>query len=534
MSNGGRIVWDLDIEDRSFTDGLKKASGQAKSTADQINRIDFRGIADKASNSFNNIANSIQRTAVVIGGLGLAAGGFFLKSAADLQQTSRSFEVLTGNVEVAGKLFGELADFAAKTPFEFPQLAKAGQVLLGFGRSSEQVFPDIKVLGDIAAATGADFQSLAVVFGQVNATGKLMGQDALQLINNNIPVTTVLAKNLGISVQEVKQRMEDGAITADIFNKALLDATKQGGFAFQGTEKLATTLNGRLSTLKDTVLEFGRNLLGVKVDPELGLVVEPGGLFDRFSLMIPRITDSLIEMTPKIVAAFGWLIDHGDLIVAILVGVTAAFVAAKIAAIALAIVALGPLGLTVGAIIIGIGLLAAGAFLLVKNWEKVKQFFIGLGQSIAGFFSNAGVVLVNAGRALIGGLVNGLNSARDAVVSKIREIAAGALDAIKRFFGIKSPSAVMADQGEFMMMGLAQGIQNSQRLVSRAIQNSSSNILDQFNGPGSNPLALDVTHHSTSPSETGGSPITINQQNIINRDVDLEAANRELGWRLAV
>ncbi len=534
MAVGGQIVWNLDVDDQAFNAGLSKASNKADEFGQHVNKIDFKQIANSANQSFSNIANSIQRTATIVAGFGIATGAIFIKSAADLQQTSKSFEVLIGNASTANKLFGQIKKFADSTPFEFPELAKSAQTLLGFGRNAEQAFGDIKVLGDIAAATGADFQSLSVVFGQVNATGRLMGQDALQLINNNIPITTLLAKQLGISVQEVKQRMEDGAISTDIFNQALVNATKEGGFAFKGTEQLALTLNGRLSTLKDTVLEFGRNLLGVKVDPELGLVVQPGGLFDRFSQAIPKITASLTELAPKVVGAFDWLIAHQDLVLAILVGVAAAFIAAKIAALAFAIVALGTVGLIAGAVIITIGVLAAAAFLLIKNWDKVRTFFINLGATIVNFFTNAGNLLVDAGRSLIQGLVNGMNSFKDAVINKIKEIASGALGAIKKFFGISSPSTVMAQQGQFLMLGLAKGIQSGGRQVNSMIQNTADNMLNNFMGNSSGSLAFNVIGNTESGLSSGGSAGTvINQTNNIFNQTDLEAANRELGWRLA-
>lgn len=532
MATGGTIVWNLDIEDSKFKAGLDDAANQAQKTANKINRIDFKGIANNASQSFGNIANSIQRTATIVAGLGVGLGAVFIKSAADLEKTSRSFEVLTGNAEVANKLFAQIKKFADTTPFEFPDLARGTQALLGFGRGADQAFGDIQVLGDIAAATGADFNSLAVVFGQVNATGKLMGQDALQLINNNIPITTLLAKDLGISVQEVKKRMEEGAISADTFNTALVNATKQGGFAFEGTDKLATTLNGRLSTLKDTVLEFGRNLLGVKVDPELGFVVQEGGIFDRFSKFIPVLIQGLSELAPKVLAAFDWIIAHKDILIAIFVGLAAAFVAAKVAAIAFAIVGLGTIGLIAAGVVIAIGVIAAGAFLLIKNWDKVKDFFVNLGQSIANFFINARNTLFDAGKNLIGGLVAGMTSAKDAVVNKVKEIASGALNAIKNFFGIRSPSSVMAEQGKFLMLGLQKGMTQASGPLMRTADTLASDMMDKFTGNGSNSLAFDVG------SQPGGSSglnagVTIHQTNNINNPIDLEAANRELGWRLA-
>ena len=363
---GGSVVWILDAETGQFESAVISARNKAKQLGDDVEKVgkqSFSSMASNASNSFNSIADGIANITKKIALITVGAGGIgsvFLKSAADLQQTAKSMEVLTGNVEVANTLFAQLADFAAKTPFEFPQIAKAGKTLLGFGISSDQVFTQVQMLGDIAAATGADFNSLAVVFGQVNATGKLMGQDALQLINNNIPITSILAKKLGTNVQDVKKRMEEGTISAQLFNDALREQTQAGGFAFKGTEVLAQSLNGRLSTLKDTVLEFGRNLLGVKVDPKLGLVIEPGGLFDRISNALPVIIAKLQELGPKFAEGFKWIIDNGKTVMGIVAAIATAFVGFKILAIITPLIATFMTALAGGAGVAGAALAVVG------------------------------------------------------------------------------------------------------------------------------------------------------------------------------
>lgn len=358
---------DIFVTFKAKTDDLSSGVTKVKSLTQEaertVNNTSFKAFAGSASSAFGGVADAIQGVvtkAAILATTSSVGLGAFVKSAADLQQTSKSFEVLTGNVDTANKLFAQLAKYANTTPFEFPQIAKAGQILLGFGIQSDQVYKRVTMLGDIAAATGADFTSLALVFGQVNATGRLMGQDSLQLINNKIPITSILAKKLGITVQEVKAQMEAGAISADQFNEALEGTTQAGGFAFHGTDILAQSLNGRLSTLKDTVLEFGRNLIGVKVDPELGLVIKPGGIFDRFSELVPKIGKALTDLGPKVQAGFAWIVDHGELVKAILVGIAAAFIGAKVAAIGFAIAAAAnPVTLIAAAIVVLIGVLAA-------------------------------------------------------------------------------------------------------------------------------------------------------------------------------
>lgn len=422
---GGSIIWKLDIESANFDKKLSKASADSKKLSSDIGSASTSATKSLSGlgNAFSSISDSIQGVVVAaakmatVGSLGL---GVFVKSAADLQQTSQAMKVLTGNTEVANKLFGQLATYANNTPFEFPQIAKAGRTLLGFGISSSEVYDRIRILGDLAAATGADFNHLAVVYGQVNAAGRLMGQDSLQLINNNIPITNILTKKLGITAAELRDQIEKGAVSADIFNQALKETTEAGGFAFNGVDVLAQTFNGRMSTLKDTVLEFGRNLLGVKVDPELGLVVAPGGIFDRLSHGINDIIDGLKELGPRVAGGFQWIVQNGDTVKAVLAGVAAAFVTAKVAAIGFAIAAaINPVSIIAGAILLLIGGLVAlqvkfdfigkamerwgGQIkaiqdVLGKVWKFISDFATTIGKQLVPVFNS----IVETGKAFWG------------------------------------------------------------------------------------------------------------------------------------
>lgn len=94
--------------------------------------------------------------------------------------------------------------------------------------------------------------------------------------------------------------------------------------------------------------------------------------------------------------------------------------------------------------------------------------------AVSGFVSDA----VNAGKNLINGIVQGVGNAKDAVVNKIKEICQGALNAVKSFFGIHSPSRVMADMGNFMMQGLQNGVQKAGDAVVDAATSISERIQD--------------------------------------------------------
>jgi phage-related protein len=103
-----------------------------------------------------------------------------------------------------------------------------------------------------------------------------------------------------------------------------------------------------------------------------------------------------------------------------------------------------------------------------------------IGGSIIGAIGGFVGDMLKAGGNLIQGLVNGISNAKNAVVNKVKEIASGALDAIKNFFGIHSPSRVMAKMGNYMMEGLNKGIIKTGQTVIGSTQAVANSIAATF------------------------------------------------------
>lgn len=75
------------------------------------------------------------------------------------------------------------------------------------------------------------------------------------------------------------------------------------------------------------------------------------------------------------------------------------------------------------------------------------------------------------GGDLIRGLWKGINSVKDWILGKIKGFVGSITKGIKSFFGIKSPSTVMADEvGQWLPKGLAEGIEDNTRPVSQAME----------------------------------------------------------------
>ena len=68
--------------------------------------------------------------------------------------------------------------------------------------------------------------------------------------------------------------------------------------------------------------------------------------------------------------------------------------------------------------------------------------------------------MVQAGKDMVAGLWNGISESWTWLKNKIKEWCGNIADAIKAFFGIKSPSKLMAEYGAYLSQGLAEGIKD--------------------------------------------------------------------------
>lgn len=203
----------------------------------------------------------------------------------EFQKTAVAIETMLGSKSKANALMKEVKDIAASSPLQFTDISKTTQMMLGFNIEAEKVPGFIRAIGDISMGEAGKFQSLSLAFSQMSATGKLMGQDLLQMINAGFNPLAVMAETTGKSVAKLKEEMSEGAISAEMVQEAFIAATSAGGKFYQMSEKTAETMTGQISMLQDAI---------DKMFDELGQQSE-GVLMGAIS-----VTRSLVENYQKV------------------------------------------------------------------------------------------------------------------------------------------------------------------------------------------------------------------------------------------
>lgn len=221
-----------------------KAKDEATKTLDGLssslkkNETNFRNLSIVSGIAFGAIA----------GGVGLA-----VKKAGEMESIEIAFSTMLKSAEGAKTMIKELNDFAAKTPYEFDEIARASKSLLAFGVPAKQMQDELRRIGDIASGIGSPIGEIAELYGKAKVQGRLFGEDINQLTGRGIPVIGQLAKQFGVADGEVKKLVEQGKVGFPELQRAFQDMTSNGG-QFEGMmQAQSESFNGLMSTLKDNI-----------------------------------------------------------------------------------------------------------------------------------------------------------------------------------------------------------------------------------------------------------------------------------------
>jgi tape measure domain-containing protein len=211
---------------------------------------------------------------------------FVFVQAAELQSQARSLEVLTGSAQKAGQIIKELQQLGAVTPFTSTELIDSAKRLQAFGVEADKVVETTRRLADVSGATGAELSGLVTAYGQVQAKGRLQGEELLQFQERGVALQTELRKMYGLSGDEFQKALEKGRIGAEAVQVAIINLTNAGGKYANGAIAQSDTLNGKLSTLQDSFQRLAQNI-GTFFEPVFKF------LLDGINAFLDRVNNGL-------------------------------------------------------------------------------------------------------------------------------------------------------------------------------------------------------------------------------------------------
>ncbi len=232
----------------------------------------FQGDASALARALESIRREVAQTRVGVEGMGkqivttfaaiggaiatikgaFSALGGISSSAAEMEQTGLAIKVMMGDAAKAAAYVNKLREYAAATPFEFPDIAAAAKTLLAMGTEADKSVEVLKRLGDIASVSGKPLKDLAFLYAKAQNAG-LTNEVAESLEMQGVPIRNLLAEMKGISFEEVFKGISKRQFAIEDLDAALVKLTGPGGLLENMTLLQSQTFSGALSTLTDNV-----------------------------------------------------------------------------------------------------------------------------------------------------------------------------------------------------------------------------------------------------------------------------------------
>jgi septal ring factor EnvC (AmiA/AmiB activator) len=327
--------------------------------------------------------------------------------------------------------------------------------------------------------------------------------DALGQINNEAERDAISMRLFGRSAQELNPLVVAGG---DSLNKFAEEARSLG--LVMSDESVAA-----LGQFDDKMqkLDASTKILGASIATAALPVMDQ--LISFVQNLAMQAQETLIPAMENVAVWFQqsltdgglrWLIDNKETILAVITGIATGMVAWNVVGLVQSVITVikawhaANVGLTavqkvlnlvlaanpIGLVITAIAALVAGIMVLWNTnegfrkaltdaWNGIKDAVLSAIQSVKDTIASWKAV----GEAIIDGIKEGVLNAAKRLARAVVDAAKAALDAAKKFLGVKSPSTVFRDQVGLMIgAGMAEGIKDSSSLVDAAMSQLSKKM----------------------------------------------------------
>jgi len=253
----GQVIAKLGVDPKEYEKGLRKAEKQANKDGTKIGTIFKNAFSVTIGvGMFEALKKGFKSTV-----------GTAISFNSMLQTAQIGFATMLGSAEKAQKFLEDMADFAVRTPFEYPELLEASKRMLAYGFAAEEVLPTLRAVGDASAALGSGsvgIDRITLALGQIRAKGKLSAEEMRQLTEAGVPAWHILAEAMGTTVPELQKMVSKGLIPGyKAVEMLTAGMTKRFGGMMASMEN---TWQGVTSSIKDiwrmTVGTLTQNLFG--------------------------------------------------------------------------------------------------------------------------------------------------------------------------------------------------------------------------------------------------------------------------------
>lgn len=389
MANN-QVTFQIDINGNAYN-GIMDIGGALDEVLGSVHDV---------SSQFDTLGSQALKFDAITNVIGKISDGFKSLVGSSLEfetQQANIRTLLNGDAEATENLVRQIREYGSATVYDRGSLVEAQKTMMAFGMDAEYAFSKLKNIGDIALGDKQKMGSLALAFAQASSTGKLMGQDFLQMVNAGFNPLEVISQKTGKSMADLKDEMSKGQISADLLAQSFEWATEEGGRFYRGAEMAAETTAGKIAKIQGAIDDMKVSLFeatggATAYLAELGDMITPlTHMLPLFSMAgngITTLRSKVLTLIPANMAAGFSFQTMGEVAKSVCKGIGNAIMSIPI----------------VGWIAAAIAAIIAIVKLLWDNSERFRQVVFGVWEVINAAVSNTWTVI----STVVGLIWNGL------------------------------------------------------------------------------------------------------------------------------
>jgi tape measure domain-containing protein len=229
--------------------GMKRLEYTGKAAGVNLQKVNKE--AGTGRQVFENFFGAFTKASIIIAAIEavIKFTSYAVGLSESLNKSRKQFEAFTGSAAEADKIVQQLTETGMRLGLPTDELLKAGKSLLAFGEEADNLPRVLSQIADVSAATGKELGALTEIYGRSLNAGTVSQDDLNQLFEAGVFTLKDLAKQMGITEDQVKQLGSQGKISFEELQLALFDATQEGGKFADQAEKNLDTLGGAWNKL---------------------------------------------------------------------------------------------------------------------------------------------------------------------------------------------------------------------------------------------------------------------------------------------
>ncbi|MDR0302027.1 MAG: tape measure protein, partial [Treponema sp.] len=221
--------------------------------------------SEQKSQSLGDALESLSKKSMIISGVFAGAGIAAIKFAGENEKLKLSVKNMLGSASEATAVFEDWKRLGSSPGLSADEVFSLGKALVNMGNDTQYATSTIQMLGNVAAGTSVSFGEISGTFEHVRAAGSLTTRDLVRLQQQGIPVVKQLAKEMGISEEQVRRLAAEGKLGFTDLERAFKSMTGPGGQFAGMMDELSGTVMEKFSSAADdakqALASFGELLL---------------------------------------------------------------------------------------------------------------------------------------------------------------------------------------------------------------------------------------------------------------------------------